>query len=237
MRPLRLPLVYSFSLAAVLAVKFALAAAANLPDTVSGFSVPSCLPQVTLPLRAAAASAPAMAASGAQLSRREAIGLGAAGAAAWVSLPKGASAAKPAAEDEEEDFEYSKLKDGEGLEYAVLEAGKGAKAKVGDLVAIRFKATYNGVVIDDCFKTPNAYYYRVGSESVIRGLDLAVRNMKLGDRWALKIPSNLAFGDKGVKPSPGKPRIPGGATLDYEIFFETYPGAEDDLLEVNGENN
>jgi len=27
--------------------------------------------------------------------------------------------------------------------------------------------------------------------------------MKLGDRWALKIPSNLAFGDKGVKPSPG----------------------------------
>jgi len=36
-----------------------------------------------------------------------------------------------------------------------------------------------------------------------RGLDLAVRNMKLGDRWALKIPSNLAFGDKGVKPSPG----------------------------------
>jgi hypothetical protein len=23
-------------------------------------------------------------------------------------------------------------------------------------------------VIDDCFKTPNAYYYRVGSESVIR---------------------------------------------------------------------
>ena len=22
--------------------------------------------------------------------------------------------------------------------------------------------------IDDCFKTPNAYYYRVGSESVIR---------------------------------------------------------------------
>ena len=32
-----------------------------------------------------------MAASGAQLSRREAIGLGAAGAAAWVSLPKGTS--------------------------------------------------------------------------------------------------------------------------------------------------
>jgi hypothetical protein len=33
----------------------------------------------------------------------------------------------------------------------------------------------------------------------------------------------------------GKPRIPGGATLEYEVFFEIYPGYEDDLLEVNDE--
>ena len=65
----------------------------------------------------------------------------------------------------------------------------------------------------------------------IQGLDLAVQNMKLGDRWLVKVPPALAFGDKGIKPSPGKPRIPGGATLDYEIFFEIYPGLEDDLME------
>jgi len=155
--------------------------------------------------------------------------------------PKGASAAKAAPkpkveeEEEEEESDFVKLKDGEGLEYSIIEDGKGPKAKIGDLVAIRFKASYKGTVIDDCFKTPNAYYYRVGSESVIRGLDLAVQNMKVGDRWALKIPANLAFGEKGVKPSPGKPRIPGGATLEYEVFFEIYPGYEDDLLEVNDE--
>jgi len=34
-------------------------------------------------------------------------------------------------------------------------------------VAIRFKCTYNGVVIDDCFKTPNAYYYRVGNTCIL----------------------------------------------------------------------
>ena len=28
---------------------------------------------------------------------------------------------------------------------------------------------------------------------------MAVQNMKVGDKWALKIPANLAFGDKGVK--------------------------------------
>jgi hypothetical protein len=29
-------------------------------------------------------------------------------------------------------------------------------------VAIRFKSGYNGKYFDDCFKTQNAYYYRVG---------------------------------------------------------------------------
>ena len=47
---------------------------------------------------------------------------------------------------------------------AAEQEGSGAKAKIGDLVAIRFKAMYKETVIDDCFKTPNAYYYRVGSE-------------------------------------------------------------------------
>jgi len=146
----------------------------------------------------------------------------------------------PWRQEEEEDTGagaagFKDLDKGEGLKYSVVKAGVGQKAKIGDLVAIRFKASYNGTPIDDFFKTPNAYYYRVGSESVIRGLDLAVQNMKVGDRWLLKIPPALAFGEKGVKPSPGKPRIPGGATLDYEVFFEIYPGAEEDILERDGE--
>eukprot|EP00960_Hanusia_phi_P035071 751472-Hanusia_phi.AAC.5 len=53
-------------------------------------------------------------------------------------------------------------------------------------------------------------------------------------RWALKVPPTLAFGDKGLKPSPGKPRIPGGATIEYEVLFETFPGREADILEVTG---
>jgi len=159
--------------------------------------------------------------------------------AAYAKTGGGAAAkkapAKPVEEEEEEEEEdttpagFQELK--EGLKYKVVTEGKGAKAKIGDLVAIRFKSSYNGQVIDDCFKTPNSYYYRVGSENVIQGLDLAVQNMKLGDRWLVKVPPALAFGDKGIKPSPGKPRIPGGATLDYEIFFEIYPGLEDDLME------
>ena len=98
-------------------------------------------------------TAPSMMAAGESLSRRDALTLGAAGAA-WTIIPKGASAkAKPApapVEEEEEESDFEKLKDGEGLEYSVIQEGKGAKAKIGDLVAIRFKATYNGQVFRKC---------------------------------------------------------------------------------------
>jgi len=217
------------------------AVTAVLPSHVSAFTAPSCLPQAVLSLRSATATAPTM------VSRRDTLVIAGTTGASWMFGQQAAYAktgggaaakkapAKPVEEEEEEEEEdttpagFQELK--EGLKYKVVTEGKGAKAKIGDLVAIRFKSSYNGQVIDDCFKTPNSYYYRVGSENVIQGLDLAVQNMKLGDRWLVKVPPALAFGDKGIKPSPGKPRIPGGATLDYEIFFEIYPGLEDDLME------
>mmetsp|Transcript_46652 Transcript_46652/g.116894 ORF Transcript_46652/g.116894 Transcript_46652/m.116894 type:complete len:175 (-) Transcript_46652:173-697(-) len=122
-----------------------------------------------------------------------------------------------------------------GLQYTVLTQGKGPKPKVGDLVAIRFSASFNGKEFDNTFKTANSYYYRVGSENVIAGLDQAVRKMHVGDKWQLKIPPSLAFGDKGIKSSPGKPKIPGGAEIEYTVFLETFPGAEEEILDVNGE--
>ncbi len=57
-----------------------------------------------------------------------------------------------------------------------------------------------------------------------QGLDLAVQNMRVGDKWDLVIPSALAFGDKGVKATAGKPKIPGGAIINYTVLLETFPG-------------
>uniref|UniRef100_A0A7S0LWQ9 peptidylprolyl isomerase n=1 Tax=Cryptomonas curvata TaxID=233186 RepID=A0A7S0LWQ9_9CRYP len=151
--------------------------------------------------------------------RREALGV-LFGGAAWLANAKFASA----------------IAGPEGLEYEVLKAGKGPKPKIGDLVAIRFKGSFNGKEFDNCFNTANSYYYRVGSDSILRGLDLAVQNMRVGDLWKLTVPANLAFGEKGTKASAGKPRIPGGASLEYEVLLETLPGAEEEILELtNGE--
>lgn len=56
----------------------------------------------------------------------------------------------------------------ESLEYKVVQAGSGARPELGDLVGIRFKGSYNGVVFDNLFNEPAPYFYRVGSGTILK---------------------------------------------------------------------
>jgi len=53
--------------------------------------------------------------------------------------------------------------------------------------------------------------------------------MRFKEKWAVQIPANLAFGAAGRKASAGKPLIPAGADLYYEIEFVSFPGNEGDI--------
>ena len=118
-----------------------------------------------------------------------------------------------------------------GLIYEVQKSNpKGAQPKQGDLIAIRFKgATTDGNVFDDTTKTDEPLYYRVGTGSLIAGIEEILPMMRYKEKWAVQIPANLAFGSAGRKASAGKPRIPGGADLYYEIDFVAFPGFEGDI--------
>eukprot|EP01047_Picozoa_sp_COSAG01_P036810 COSAG01_NODE_2890_length_6906_cov_23.470545_9_plen_343_part_00 len=59
---------------------------------------------------------------------------------------------------------------------------------------------------DDTFK------FQIGKGSVIKGWDQGVAGMKVGEKAILRCASDYAYGDNG---SP--PKIPGGATLDFEV--------------------
>jgi peptidylprolyl isomerase len=89
--------------------------------------------------------------------------------------------------------------------------------KVGDLVAIRFRGEYKGNAFDDTFKTDQPYFYRAGVGLLVKGLDDAIVQMKVGDQWKLQFGGNLAFGEKGKPSSPGKPRIPPNAEISFEV--------------------
>lgn len=45
----------------------------------------------------------------------------------------------------------------------------------------------------------------------------------------------MAFGSKGRPASPGKPRIPGDATIVFEIEMVGLPGKELELIELIGD--
>lgn len=54
------------------------------------------------------------------------------------------------------------------LQYSVVKSGDGPKPELGDLVGIRFKGIYNGVVFDNLFEDKKPYFYRVGSGTILK---------------------------------------------------------------------
>lgn len=99
-----------------------------------------------------------------------------------------------------------------GLEITTLKEGSGREAKNGDRVFVKYlgKLTKNGKVFDKSLDRP--FSFGLGRREVIRGWDLGVAGMKIGEKRRLVIPSDLAYGAEGAKPE-----IPGNASLTFEV--------------------
>ena len=124
-----------------------------------------------------------------------------------------------------------------GLQYEVVKKGKGGgRPVVGDLIAIRFKASVkaSGAVFDNILNNPEAYYTRVGSGNVLAGVEEAVKLMTSGDVFELVIPPELAFGKEGRKASAGRPRIPSNAEIAMTLELSAVPGKDEEMLETIG---
>ena len=104
-----------------------------------------------------------------------------------------------------------------GLQYLVLKAGTGETPTAQSTVTTHYKGRLiNGSIFDSSYQgeEPAAgdqpISFPVGR--VIGGWTEALQLMKVGDRWRLFIPSNLAYGERG---SP--PKIGPNETLIFEI--------------------
>lgn len=98
-----------------------------------------------------------------------------------------------------------------GLQYKVLKSGKGESPKKTDTVSAHYKGTFiNGEVFDSSYKHGKPASFPVSR--VIPGWTEALQLMKVGDKWQLFIPANLAYGPEG---QPGA--IPPNATLLFEV--------------------
>ncbi len=88
-----------------------------------------------------------------------------------------------------------------GLQYKVLKAGTGPSPKASDTVKTHYHGTFiNGKVFDSSVDRGEPIEFPVNG--VIKGWTEALQLMKVGDKWQLVIPSDLAYGPDGQGPIP-----------------------------------
>ncbi len=99
-----------------------------------------------------------------------------------------------------------------GLKIEDLKVGTGAEAKAGQEVSVNYLGTFeNGTKFDSSYDRNEPFQFVLGAGQVIKGWDIGVEGMKVGGKRKLIIPSDLAYGERGVGP------IPANATLVFEV--------------------
>ncbi len=98
-----------------------------------------------------------------------------------------------------------------GLQYEVISAGEGDSPAATDTVEVHYHGTLiDGTVFDSSVERGTPAKFPVNR--VISGWTEALQLMKVGDKWRLHIPADLAYGAQS--PSP---KIPANSALVFEV--------------------
>ena len=98
-----------------------------------------------------------------------------------------------------------------GLQYRVLDSGTGAQAGDGGRVRVHYHGTLlDGTVFDSSVDRGQPAEFALAA--VIPGFRESISRMRVGDRWQVFVPSNLAYGEDGAGNSIGP-----NETLIFEI--------------------
>ncbi|MBK7343970.1 MAG: FKBP-type peptidyl-prolyl cis-trans isomerase [Saprospiraceae bacterium] len=98
-----------------------------------------------------------------------------------------------------------------GLQYEVINAGSGASPGLTDKVTTHYHGTLlDGTVFDSSVDRGEPASFPVNG--VIKGWTEALQLMKVGDKWRLYVPSDLAYGSRGAGA-----KIPPFTPLIFEV--------------------
>ena len=114
-------------------------------------------------------------------------------------------------------------KDG-GLFKTILQegSGDGGAPMNNDEVFVHYTGRLlDGTVFDSSVDRGEAFSFKLGAGSVIKGWDVGVATMKKGEKCLLTCRPGYAYGEKG---SP--PNIPGNSTLRFEVELLSWKGED-----------
>lgn len=98
-----------------------------------------------------------------------------------------------------------------GLQYKVIKEGTGPQPKDTDTVTVQYRGTLiDGTEFDSSYKRGQPAEFPV--TGVIKGWTEALLMMKVGSKYQLFVPSNLAYGERAMGPDIGP-----NSTLIFEV--------------------
>jgi FKBP-type peptidyl-prolyl cis-trans isomerase FklB len=115
----------------------------------------------------------------------------------------------------------------DGLQYKVIKEGDGNIPKLTDTVSINYRGTLiNGTEFDSSYKRGKPATFPV--KGIISGMSEALQLMKVGSKWQLFIPSQLAYGERGAGDDIGP-----NATLIFDVELLSIQGGQEPLKETD----
>lgn len=105
----------------------------------------------------------------------------------------------------------------EGLQYEVIQEGNGAVVGNGDVAVVNYTGRLqDGTVfdsnVDPAFRHATPFEFTVGAGHVIKGWDLGVAGMKIGEKRRLTLAPEMAYGSRGAGAL-----IPPNSTLIFDV--------------------
>jgi len=99
------------------------------------------------------------------------------------------------------------------LQMVIVKEGSGVEAKSGDQVSVHYTGTLtDGTKFDSSLDKGVPFTFTLGAGQVIKGWDLGVAGMKVGEKRTLYIPASFAYGEQGI---PGV--IPPNSALIFDV--------------------
>jgi len=122
------------------------------------------------------------------------------------------------------------------LQMTIVAEGSGEQAKPGNLVTVDYTGTFpDGTKFDSSIDRGQPLTFILGVGQVIKGWDLGVAGMKVGEKRHLTVPAEYAYGEKGITDQDGKVIIPANQTLIFDIEMKALntPPAETSTTGTN----